>query len=86
MIAEEQPNLHFKLMVEKWIRKRSENSKTVASWTVWYVFTLLNELWVSKEDILDKLEKIFRRIGQLARGGLQVEIVLIDYLRNLITC
>ena len=73
-------------MVEKWIRKRSENSQIVASWTVWYVFILLNELWVSKEEVLDKLEKIFRRIGQLAKGEFQVEIVLIDYLRNLITC
>ena len=78
LIAEEQLNLHFKLMVEKWIQKRSENSQTVASWTVWCVFILLNELWVNKEEVLDKLEKIFRRMGQLARGEFQVEIVLMD--------
>ena len=78
LIAEEQLNLHFKLMVEKWIQKRSENSQTVASWTVWCVFILLNELWVNKEEVLDKLEKTFRRMGQLARGEFQVEIVLMD--------
>ena len=85
-MAEKQLNPHFKLMMEKWIQKRSENSQTVASWTVRYVFILLNELWVRKEEVLDKLEKIFRRIGQLAKGEFQVETVLIDYLRNLITC
>ena len=78
LIAEEQLNLHFKLMVEKWIQKRPENFQTVASWTVWCVFRLLNELWVNEEEVLDKLEKSFKRIGQLAREEFQVEIVLMD--------
>lgn len=67
--------------------KKAREFPNSGLWTVWCVFILLNELWVNKEEVLDKLGKIFRRIGTVGKGRVSWKLYWwINYLRNLITC